>query len=130
MGRASHLQIVSMNPRPDASCNYSAYYECVTISKASGFSQEWCISTNGSCSTVYPGVWEWSLPVTTVKGKAFKKIIGGWDPNPGNPTTLTISEKKKVKKSKGKVKYEGTLSACSTTYGCVYLPLPIGIITE
>lgn len=125
---AGNLQIVPMHPSPQ-SCNYSKYDECVTVTKSTPFTQEWCISTNGSCNTPCCGTdWTWSLPIVTVKGKAFKKMVSSWDPNPGNPSTLTISEKKKVKNSHGKVKYEGSLSGCSPTYGCVYLTLPIGII--
>ncbi len=112
------------------SCNYSTYYECVTVTKKTPFTQEWCISTNGSCGSPCCGTdWTWTLPITTLKGKAFKKLHSAWAPDPGNPSTLTISEKKKVKKSHGKVKYEGNLTACSPTYGCLYAP-PIGIITN
>jgi len=121
--------IVSSTPIHNA-CAYSKYLECVTVTKATPFTQEWCISTNGSRTTVYPGVWTWALPITTTKGKKYKKLASSWSPNPGNPSTLTISEKKKVKSSKGKVKYEGALSACSPTYGCVYGTLPIGIMTN
>ncbi len=129
MGHKSNLKIIAMNPTQQ-SCNYSAFYECVTVSKATPFTQEWCISSTGSCASPYPGTWTWALPITTIKGKKYKKLASSWSPNPGNPSVLTISEKKKVKSSKGKYKYEGMLSACSPTYGCVYLPLPIGIATQ
>ncbi len=129
MGHQNNLKIISMTPVRQ-SCNYSAYYECVTVSKATPFTQEWCISSTGSCGSVFPGTWTWSTTITTTKGKKYKKLAASYDPNPGNPSTLTISEKKKVKSSKGKIKYEGSLQACSNTYGCVYLPLPIGIATQ
>ncbi len=129
--RVGQPQIVGAGiQKTSGSCDYSLYLECVTVSKASPFTQEWCISETGSCSTPCCGTdWTWALPITTLKGKAYKKLKSAWDPNPGNPSTLTISGKK-IKSSKGKVKYEGDLAACSPTYGCVYGSLPIGIITN
>jgi len=129
MGHQGNLRIISATP-VQQSCNYSAYYECITVSKATPFTQEWCISTTGTCGSVFPGTWTWSSTITTVKGKKFKKMTASYSPNPGNPSTLTISEKKKVKSTKGKIKYESSLQACSSTYGCVYLPLPIGIAAQ
>jgi hypothetical protein len=131
MAQRGHLQIVSAGIQKNTSCP-STYLECATVSKKAPFTQGWCISSTGSCNTPCCGTnWTWALPITVVKtGKPYKKLISSWSPNPGNPTTLTISEKGKVKKSHGKVKYEGALSACSPTYGCVYGSKPIGIITS
>jgi hypothetical protein len=56
-----------------------------------------------------------------------------FDPNPGNPTTMAISETKKIGHSGGKIAYTVVLSACtrfSGGYWCTDVGGYIGVYTK
>ena len=56
-----------------------------------------------------------------------------FDPNPGNPTELTLSEKRRLDSSNGQIVFEAELHACSPFSGGVYSPAgdhAIGIGTK
>lgn len=106
------------------SCPSSQYYECVEVSKKTPFTQTWCIVdvTSGSCSSsgdLAPGTWTWN--VTNPKKK--KTVEGSFDPNPGNPTMLTI--KTKLAKSKPN-QYTVSFTICNSSSSCLG-PVPIGV---
>ena len=127
MGRHAGLHFVAVTP--DTTPCPTQFFLCTSVSKSTPASLGICISSTGSCSTPAPGVWTWSGNTTVVKsGKPFKKIGGSYSPNPGNPITLTLTEKKKVKKSHGKYKYAWNLEACNSSSGCV--TGAIGIATQ
>jgi hypothetical protein len=111
----------------DASCS-SAYITCVTVSKGSPASTEICISNTGNCTSGSFAPYSWTQKIVTLKGKKFKSIVGKITPKTGNPITDKISEKKKVKSSKGAVKYVQDITACSTSGSC--LDGQVGIITQ
>ena len=113
--------------QPDATCG-SQFITCVTITKKSPAQVSICVQyTTGYCP--YPGVWTWSNSVqVTSSGKPYKKIKAVTSPNPGNPVYITISEKKKVKKSHGKYKYQDVIETCNSASSC--LSGPIGIATN
>lgn len=102
------------------SCPSSLYFVCTTVSQSSPAELGICISTSGNCSTgLSPGTWTWQTAQFKAKGnKPFKKLVSSTSPNPGNPVTITISEKKKVKSSKGKNKYYMALEACNSSSSC------------
>ena len=80
---------------------------------------------------LYVGIlrsYSWTQKIVTLKGKKFKSIVGKITPKTGNPITDKISEKKKVKSSKGAVKYVQDITACSTSGSC--LDGQVGIITQ
>ena len=127
---APHMvPVVAGNP---SSCPSSKYILCIDITKASGGSFGLCISTSGNCSSGLVGDWNWSTTVTTLKGKnAKKKIHNSWDPNPGNPSTNTFTEVKKIKKSKhGTVKYVANVTACEVTDPSSCLSGAVGLIPQ
>jgi hypothetical protein len=127
MAKTGGPHLVVLGGKSAAGCP-STYITCVTISKASPAQVSICVQyTTGYCP--YPGVWTWASQVVVVKsGKPYKKIIEKISPNPGNPTYITISEKKKVKKSKGKYKYADNVEVCNSSSQC--LSGPIGIATQ
>jgi hypothetical protein len=120
-----HLSFVGA--RQSTTCP-SQYISCLTISKSSPGTQEWCIIDSGSgCTDLAPGTWTWTAEaVTTKKGKKTKKIKADFSPNPGNPTNLTVSTTVK-KSTKGKIKYAVEFEACNSSSSCVG-PALIGII--
>ena len=79
--------------------------------------------------------WNW---LTYVKGygryrhDASKKIKVSFDPNPGNPTDVTISESQRIRSSHGKIAYSVGLRACIPQTGGEWCTLgrSIGIVTE
>ncbi|MGC1381426.1 MAG: hypothetical protein WA814_10450 [Candidatus Baltobacteraceae bacterium] len=125
--------IVAVNPGQQTSgCPSSKYLLCIDINKASGGSFGLCISTSGNCSSGLVGEWTWATKVTTLKGKsAKKKIHNSWDPNPGNPSTNSFTEVKKVKPSKnGSVKYVANVNACEVTNPSSCLSGAVGLIPQ
>jgi hypothetical protein len=106
----------------------SQFITCATVSKKTPAQIEICVQyTTGTCP--YPGVWTWSGQVQVTKtGAPFGKITQSASPNPGNPTYITIKEKKKVKKSHGKYKYQDVIEACNSASSC--LSGAIGIATN
>ena len=120
-----HLTVVG-NVKNTGTCP-SGFILCVTISKASPATVELCISyTTGTCP--YPGVWAWATQGQKVNGAPYKKLASSASPNPGNPTYISISEKKKIKKSHGKYKYQVAISACNSSSQC--LSGAIGVATQ
>jgi len=128
---APHIVAVTAG-NPSSGCPSSKYILCIDITKASGGSFGLCISTSGNCSSGLIGDWTWATTVTNLKGKsAKKKIHNSWDPNPGNPSTNTFTEAKKVKPSKnGSVKYVANVTACEVTDPSSCLSGAVGLIPQ
>jgi hypothetical protein len=127
MAKSGGPHIIAVGAKPDASCP-SQFITCVTIKKGSPATVEICVQyTTGYCP--YPGVWTWTGQVVKVStGAPFGKIKQSASPNPGNPTYITITEKKRVKKSHGKYKYEDNIETCNSASSC--LSGSIGIATS
>jgi hypothetical protein len=106
--------------RPNLSCPSQYSGGCVTPTASSPAQFEWCVSTSGNCSSGLVGTFDWTSSITLAKnGKAYKgkKFSSTWSPDPGNPSVLTISAKRK--KAKGtKVVYADSQTTCSSSYGC------------
>jgi hypothetical protein len=118
------------------------YAECITLKYGSPFEQQWCvhgpIRTMGfgpSCVPISYGSWQWSTQVRgygAYRHHPSEKIGVLVDPNPGNPTDVTISETQKIKSSGGKIAYTVRLSSCTEFTGgfwCTDATF-IGISTE
>lgn len=123
-GAHTALHLVLVGVRPEASCP-SQFFQCVTISRTKHARVSVCVEQNSSCPA--PGSWTWSEAIQTLAGKPVHKIIGDISPNPGNPITDKISEKRAVKSSKGEAKYQQIIEACSYS-SCIQGA--IGIITK
>jgi hypothetical protein len=101
MGHSAHLIVVGAK-HFTASCDTSIYITCVTVAKGSPAVLEFCVNFSGSgCSSGYFPSIAW-----------YKKIIGSFYPNPGNPSDDTITAKKKVRNSHGKVTYYQYIEGC------------------
>jgi hypothetical protein len=101
---------------PNTSCPSEFTGGCFAITASSPFEAEWCVSSTGDCSSGLTGPVTWTADAFKAKsGKATKAIGAVWSPNPGNPSTITVTTKKT--KSKPKVKYGVALSGCYTG-GC------------
>lgn len=112
--------LVALDARPMASCS-SAYTECFQISKGDPYTAEWCISDSGNCSSGLAGTPDWTATVTNPKtGKPEKGLTAVWSPDPGNPSTLTITNHRKHCKNPNEVKWVVTLSECDGSLGCNY----------
>jgi|HubBroStandDraft_1064217.scaffolds.fasta_scaffold187334_2 hypothetical protein len=92
----------------------SEFSGCISITAASPYTAEWCISSTGNCSSGLVSSATWTATNFKVKNgktvkntKAFSSV---WSPNPGNPSNLTVSTDKA--QAKGKVKYGLALSVC------------------
>jgi hypothetical protein len=122
------------------SCPGFRYAECITLKYRSPFEQKLCVYDGGlffgpSCVPSGSKPWNWLMHL---KGygryghDASKKIKVSFDPNPGNPTDLTISESQKIRSSRGKIAYSVGLRACiPITGGELCTPgRSIGIVTE
>ena len=122
---ASHLVVVGA--QRDASCP-SGDFTCVTVNAASGGSVGICVSTTGTCGgTLSP--YKWSGKFFTKKGKKFTHFKGVFSPNPGNPVTDTITERRALKSSKGNYNWYQTITACPQPSGSC-LTGNIGIATS
>ena len=130
-GTASHVSMArsqgarpvlgSTNARPDSSCPYSG--GCFVVLAGSPLTAEWCISSTGNCSSGLVGVWNWTATVTNVKtGKVSKPgkgpVTAVWSPDPGNPSTLTISTNFKKAAKHPKIVYTVAASTCDSSIGC------------
>ncbi|MBV9333778.1 MAG: hypothetical protein JO146_07200 [Candidatus Eremiobacteraeota bacterium] len=114
MGR-HQVQLVAYGVQHLASCP-SQYFTCVTLYKGAN-TIGICISSSGNCTSGLVGNYTWSGTVVSAKtGKKYKKIKVSWSPNPGNPTTNTLTVKK-IKNSNGKVIYAENISACGYPSG-------------
>lgn len=122
---AAKPKIHALGRRPQTSCP-SEYYECVQVSASTPYTAEWCIIYSGTsgCSDLYPGVWTWFPAVATKTGKKTKKVGAFFCPNPGNPSTLTISTT--VKKPSNGVAYVVDLTVCNSESSCEG-PVKIGV---
>jgi hypothetical protein len=116
--------------RGTPSCPSSKYILCVDITKASGATVGLCISTSGDCTSGLIGDWNFTATITTLKGKKFKKIGESWYPDPGNPSTQTMTEKKKIKGNGTKIKYVDNINACEVTNPSSCLAGAVGIIPD
>jgi hypothetical protein len=99
---------------------------CLTVSYGYSATYYFCFIPSGSQCT--GGQFSWSSTIRTKAGKVFKGLSGSFYPNPGDPSTDTISETKPLASSHGKVKYQQTIFACLSS-GCEG-PYHIGIITQ
>lgn len=126
-GKLTYRMISNVND--DASCS-SAYITCVTVAKGTPGKAEICISTGTSCSSGSFPPFTWKQKIVTLKGKAFKALVGSIKPKKGNPIEDTITEKGKVGSSKGKVKYVQDITACPTTGTGSCLSGAVGIVTK
>jgi hypothetical protein len=125
---SAHLTVVG-GRQFTASCDTSLYLTCVTIAKGSPATIEICYNSEGSgCSSGSFPTLTWYEAIYSVKDKPYKKIVGSFYPNPGNPTDDTIAAKKKVKNSHGVVKYFQYIEGCLSTSDC--LTGEIGIATQ
>ncbi len=130
MGHSAHLHLTVVGAKKfTASCN-SAYLTCVTVSKKTPAVLEICYNESGSgCSSGYFPPLTWYEGIYSVKtNKLYKKIVGSFYPNPGNPSDDTITAVKKVKNSHGVVKYYQYIEGCLYTSDC--LTGEIGIATQ
>ncbi|HTA55180.1 MAG TPA: hypothetical protein VK755_10620 [Candidatus Acidoferrales bacterium] len=131
MGHSAHPHLVVIGAQKfTASCDTSVYLTCVTVSKKSPATLEICYNESGSgCSSGYFPPLTWYEAVYSVKAnKIYKKIVGSFYPNPGNPSVDTITALKKVKNSHGVVKYYQYIEGCLYTSDC--LTGEIGIATQ
>jgi hypothetical protein len=124
-----HLTVIGAQ-KFTASCDLSLYLTCVTVSKKTPATLEICYNESGSgCSSGYFPSLTWYEGVYSVKAnKLYKKIVGSFYPNPGNPSEDTITAKKKVKNSHGVVKYYQYIEGCLNSTDC--LTGSIGIATQ
>jgi hypothetical protein len=99
---------------------------CLTVAYHYPAQYYFCFIPSGSQCTLGP--FSWSSRIRTNSGKVFKGLSGSFYPNPGDPSTDTISETKPLASSHGKVKYQQTILACRSS-GCEG-PYHIGIITQ
>ena len=131
MGHSAHLHLTVVGAQKfTASCDTSVYLTCVTVSKKTPAALEICYNESGSgCSSGYFPSLTWYEAIYTVKAnKIYKKIVGSFYPNPGNPSEDTITAKKKVKNSKGVVKYYQYIEGCLNSTECI--TGEIGIATQ
>jgi hypothetical protein len=103
---------------PAASCPYSG--GCYAVDKGNPVTFQWCISTTGNCTSGLDGNWTWTAVVTDIKtGKVIKPgkgpVSAVWSPDPGNPSTLTVSTDFKHLHEHPKVLYSVTLSTCEVS---------------
>ena len=104
---------------PPAGCP-TKYIGCVTVAKGHPAKYTICVSNTGNCNSGSFPKEKWSSKVVTLAGKLFKGIVGTFKPNPGNPTTATLTAKVNLKNSKGKVDYVQNVKACPPSGGsCV-----------
>jgi hypothetical protein len=131
MGHSAHPHLTIVGAQKfTASCDTSVYLTCVTVSKKTPAVLEICYNESGSgCSSGYFPPLTWYEGIYSVKtNKLYKKIVGSFYPNPGNPSDDTITAVKKVKNSHGKIKYYQYIEGCLYTSDC--LTGEIGIATQ
>jgi hypothetical protein len=104
--------------RPTTQSCYYYYVECITLANGKPFRQEWCVwhallSFGSSCNASSGFTWGWQMKVRHVghQRKCASKIEGSFSPNPGDPTTVTISENRRIRPSGGKIVCEVQLRA-------------------
>ncbi|MGA2760702.1 MAG: hypothetical protein ABSF08_10335 [Candidatus Cybelea sp.] len=131
MAHSGHPHLTVIGGRKNtAYCDYSLYLTCVTVAKGSPAALEICYNESGSgCSSGYFPSLTWYEGIYSVKkNKLYKKIVGSFYPNPGNPSEDTITAKKKVKNSHGVVTYYQYVEGCLNSTECI--TGSIGIATQ
>jgi hypothetical protein len=112
------LRIVNAGTSGNRASCPKGYTACISVLP---FTTQYCVSTNGNCTSgVAPGTWIWSAHVGRVKGQYFKELQATWSPNPGNPSTVTITTRQQVRKSHTKVVAYVALSVCEASSGGCY----------
>lgn len=114
---------------PLAQCPTSKYIGCISLAKGHPVKYTICITSTGTCSSGSFPKQKWASKITTVKGKPFKGIGGTFKPNPGNPTTGTVTAKVKLKNSDGKVAFVQAVKACPSKGGSC-MTNDIGIVAK
>ncbi len=115
----SALHLAVNGGQRDASCPASDF-TCVTVNSASGGAVGICITSTGSCSGTLPGPFKWtSLIIKNKTGKKARKLHASFRPNPGNPTTDTITEKVVLRQTHGKYLYTQTVTGCDASSSCI-----------
>ncbi len=129
MSHSAHLTVVGARPFT-GSCDTSVYITCITVKKGSPVTLELCYNADGSGCTSgsFPSLTWYEGIYSVSKDKLYRKIVGSFYPNPGNPSDDTIAAKKKVKNSHGVVKYFQYIEGCLYTSDC--LTGYIGIATQ
>ena len=122
---AARPVFASSNAHPLTSCPSQYTGGCFLVDAANPISFEWCVSQSGNCSSGLIANWTWSAVVTDVKtGKVLSPGKGAvtavWNPNPDNPSTLTITTKFKKLSKKPVVKYSVANSTCEISEPTCY----------
>jgi hypothetical protein len=119
MSHSAHLTVAGVGPFT-GSCG-SGYITCVTVGKGSPVTFVLCYDVGGSGCTSgsFPSL-IWSEGIYSVhNNKLFRKIIGSFYPNPGNPSADTIKAKIKVRNSHGVVTYYQYVEGCISSSDCI-----------
>lgn len=121
---------IVMQATRQANCP-SQYVTCVTVSRhVSSPSVYFCYSPGSYCGPSQPQ-YGWSgFFYVSKTGNPTDKFGSSFNPDPGNPTYDTIYERKKVRSSHGKVKYQQAVCPLDSGSGCVAGPFLVGIITQ
>lgn len=110
--------------RPDKGCLQtcgcpSFWQVCYKIANGSPLSYPICVGLYKSC---LKSTFTWTQTLYTLKNqvKSFR-ILSSFYPNPGNPTTVTATERFVIKASRIGVKYTSLITACrvGAWAGCV-----------
>jgi hypothetical protein len=115
-------KIIFVGARGGALPNFTcppSYFGCTSPTKSSPFTATWCVSKTGNCSQLLPWYW-WSATVKRIGvGHSYRRIRATWNPNPGNPSTLTISDDRKTAKDT-KLIAAVLLTTCNIKTGACY----------
>jgi len=115
-------KIIFLGARGGAAPNFScppSYFGCTSPTRSSPFTANWCVSKTGSCSQDLVPYW-WTATIQRIGvGQSYRRIRATWYPNPGNPSTLTLSDDRKTAKNT-KLIAAVFLTACSRTTGACY----------
>jgi hypothetical protein len=120
------------------------YIECIALSYRHPFAQEWCVVSNGhgdayafnasQCGNPVQGYCFWVAHTYTVSSfEPFHRLKASLSSSQGPCNTeLTIAEKRRVKPSRGQIKYEARIEVCvDFSGGCFSLGnVFIGIATK
>jgi hypothetical protein len=119
---------------PSGSTYFYCYYIQQTPSGAQ-FQQGWCESQVNDCDYLESGTWHWRRShvynaVTLAQTNKIRDLK--WSPQPGNPSTNTITVSASVAPTAGMVGYYFNITACSNNSpngkGYCDGPYPIGIV--
>jgi hypothetical protein len=136
MSHSPQIMLVPIGPgmqRNTTSCPSSEYVVCYDLASPSTFTEEWCLSTSGNCTSgLLPGKWKWknTTKVLVIKtGKPTKDITSKWSPKKGNPVDNDVTVKSGVGSTGGKPGYEFSFEACGKYKGKPTCPTAtVGII--